>query len=85
MTSRRATGFTLMASDTPSNMEFESPAGFSISIDGDNESELAEYFTALSDGGTVIVPLEAAPWGGKFGQCTDRFGIGWMVTVNSAD
>ena len=27
------------------------------------------------------MPLEAAPWGDKFGMLTDRFGIAWMVNI----
>jgi PhnB protein len=27
------------------------------------------------------VPLEAAPWGDKFGMVTDPYGVLWMVNI----
>lgn len=42
--------------------------------------ELAkELFKNLSAGGTVILPLEKAPWGAYFGMFVDKFGIKWLV------
>jgi PhnB protein len=43
--------------------------------------ELRGYWKKLLDGGTMTVPLEAAPWGDEFGMCVDRFGIGWLVNI----
>jgi PhnB protein len=74
-------GMTLMAADTPPSMEYHAPAGLSISLSGDDDGELSGYWQKLSEGGTVTMPLEAAPWGDKFGMLTDRFGIGWMVNI----
>ena len=37
--------------------------------------------TALSDGGQVQMPLTKTFWSPCFGMVTDRFGVGWMVTV----
>ncbi|MFG6503301.1 VOC family protein [Microbacterium sp. P05] len=74
-------GFTLMASDTPSSMPWQPAAGFSISISGDEEEQLERWWNALADGGTVAMPLESPPWGGRFGMLTDRFGIAWMVSI----
>ena len=39
---------------------------------------LEEWFTALSDGGVDIDPLQARPWGDRDGQVTDRFGVRWL-------
>lgn len=75
-------GFILMASDTPSTMPYSAPDGFSISLSGDEGDLLTGYFTGLAEGGTVTLPLDPAPWGGKFGQLTDKFGVGWMVSIN---
>lgn len=74
-------GVVLMGADTPNAMEYTTPAGFSISLSGDDEGTLRGYWEKLVDGGTVGVPLEKAPWGDTFGMCTDRFGIGWMVNI----
>ena len=78
-----AGGFTLMGADTPPGMPRSEGSSITISLSGDATSadELSGYFAALSDGGTVSVPLETQMWGSVFGMCTDRFGIGWMVNI----
>jgi PhnB protein len=75
-------GFTLMASDTPPGMESNQGGGnVSISLSGDDEQELRGYWDKLSDGGTVTMPFEKQMWGDLFGQCTDKYGVSWMVDV----
>jgi PhnB protein len=76
-------GFTIMASDTPSGMPFQQTAGFSVSISGDDEATLQRYWDELSVGGTVVMPFEVPPWGGRFGMFVDRFGISWMVAFTA--
>lgn len=77
-------GMVLMASDTPGSNTNTPPQGISLSLSGDNKTQLTTYWTALSDGGTVTMPFEAAPWGDIFGMVTDKFGISWMVNVTPA-
>lgn len=72
----------LMASDAPSNMERDSGSQISLLLSGDDEVVLRGYWTNLSDGGTVTVPLGKSPWGDIFGMLTDRFGVTWMVDIS---
>ncbi|TAH33833.1 VOC family protein [Candidatus Saccharibacteria bacterium] len=74
-------GIELMGSDTPSHMEFQDGARLSLTVNGDDETLLRSYWDKLSDGGTVIVPLDKSPWGDTFGMLTDKFGIDWMVNI----
>ncbi len=74
-------GMVLMAADTPNSMEYQPGARVSMSLSGDDDAELSRYFDRLADGGTVVMPLENAPWGDKFGMVTDKFGVDWMVNV----
>ncbi|CAM5303276.1 VOC family protein [Streptomyces aurantiogriseus] len=74
-------GFTLMGADTPPGMEFAQGTNFSVSLSGDDDTELRGYWEKLSSGGSVSVPLEKQMWGDVFGMCTDRFGIPWMVNI----
>ncbi len=74
-------GITFMASDTPNSMEYRPGATMSMSLSGDNQAELSAYFEKLSNGGTVTMPLDDAPWGDKFGMVTDKFGVQWMVNI----
>ncbi|AJT42171.1 VOC family protein [Psychromicrobium lacuslunae] len=78
-------GFTLMASDTPAHMgELKEGNNFSVSLSGDDDAELRGYWDKLTEGGTVSMPLEKAPWGDSFGMLTDKFGIDWLVNITGA-
>jgi PhnB protein len=77
-------GFVLMGADTPSGMEYQKPAGISVSVSGDDEPSLQSYWDKLADGGTIVMPLDTPPWGGKFGMLTDKFGIDWMISIDPA-
>ena len=79
-------GWTLMVSDAPASMRGDGPpkAHHPICLWGDDEARLRGWWDGLSDGGTVHVPLEKAPWGDHFGQCEDRFGVTWMFNVSPA-
>jgi PhnB protein len=72
-----------MGSDTPSHMQYTPGTNVSLSLSGEDEATLRGYFEKLSDGGSVTMPLEKAPWGDMFGMCTDRFGTQWLVNVSA--
>jgi PhnB protein len=74
-------GFTLMASDTPPGMDFNPGNNITISLSGDDEQELRGYWEKLSEGANVTMPLEKQMWGDVYGQCTDKFGVQWMVDI----
>lgn len=77
------TGFTLMAADVPSAMPLAESSNVSVSLSGDDETELRGYWDALADGATIVEPLVAAPWGDQFGMLTDRFGVAWLVNISA--
>jgi len=77
-----ASGFTLMAADTPPGMDHHPGNNITVSLSGDDADELRGYWEKLSDRGTVSVPLEKQVWGDEFGACVDRFGIAWMVNIS---
>lgn len=58
---------------------------FSISIATDTTEEADRLFAGLSEGGTVIMPLGETFWGAYYGMWTDKFGINWMVSVESKE
>jgi PhnB protein len=76
-------GLVLMAADTPAAMEYRPQAGVSVSLSGDDEARLRGYWELLSEGGTVTMPFEKAPWGDTFGMCIDRFGTNWLVNASA--
>jgi len=55
--------------------------GFSESLTVANEAEADRKFAALAEGGQVQMPLTKTFWSPRFGMVTDRFGVGWMVSV----
>ena len=56
-------------------------AGFSLSLAVATEAEADRAFAALADGGQVRMPLARTFWSPRFGMVTDRFGMGWMVSL----
>ncbi len=76
-------GIRFMSADVPRRMEFRPGTNFSMSLSGDDETALRRYFEKLSEGGSVLQPLEKAPWGDTFGMCADRFGITWLVNISA--
>jgi PhnB protein len=79
-----ANGLTLMGADTPNSMPYQTGTNVTVSLSGDDDVELRRYWDALSEGGTVTLPLEQAPWGDSFGQFTDRYGVQWMINIAGA-
>ena len=79
-TSFRIGATTVMASDgcSAGKTSFD---GFSLSLSVANEAEADRAFAALADGGQVKMPLAKTFWSPRFGMLTDRFGIGWMISV----
>jgi len=55
--------------------------GFRLSLALPTAAEANRAFAGLSDGGEVQMPLTKTFWSPCFGMVTDRFGVGWMVTV----
>lgn len=77
-------GLTLMGADTPNAMSYKPGDNYSVSLSGEDEAELRRFWEGLSAGGTIAMPLELAPWGDIFGMCADKFGVNWLVNVNTA-
>jgi PhnB protein len=74
-------GYSLMASDTAPGMQRTAGDSITVSLSGDDGDRLRGYWAALSDGGTVTMPLEKQVWGDEFGMCVDRFDTPWMVNI----
>lgn len=55
--------------------------GFALTLVAADDAEAARLFTALSDGGTVRMPMAKTFFASQFGMLADRFGVSWMVYV----
>lgn len=54
-----------------------------ISLINDNPQKLDEYFSKLSVGGHVIMPLSHTPWSSCFGMLVDKFGVSWKFNSDA--
>lgn len=50
-----------------------------LTLNTDSDSEAERIFSALSDGGQVLMPMQETFFASRFGQVRDRFGINWMI------
>lgn len=55
--------------------------GFSLTYNAADAADADRAFAALSAGGQVMMPLGKTFFAPKFGMCTDKFGVGWMVIL----
>jgi len=56
--------------------------GVSLSLTVPDIREADRLFTALANGGKVLMPLATTFWSPRFGMVTDRFGVSWMINVD---
>ena len=68
----------IMGSDAPGG-RYNKPQGYAVNIGVDTPEEAERIFAALSDGGNIGMPIQETFWAKRFGMCSDRFGIPWMV------
>jgi PhnB protein len=72
----------LMGTDVVDSMPMTFTPGNNvyITIEPESAEETERLFSALSAGGRTEMPLQATAWAEKYGSCTDRFGVQWMVS-----
>jgi PhnB protein len=73
----------LMASDAPPD-RCEAMKGIMVTLGIDEPGEAERIFHALSESGTVQMPLQETFWARRFGMLVDQFGTPWMVNCEKA-
>jgi PhnB protein len=78
-------GHVLMGTDMPESMGMRLTPGNNvyINLEPDTRAETERLYAALSEGGTVEMPLQEMFWGGYFASLMDRFGTRWMLNCAS--
>lgn len=66
--------------DSPVKHEFSFTPALSLFVDCENEAEIDRAFGLLSDGGEVLMPLDAYPFAAKFAWLNDRYGVSWQLS-----
>ena len=54
---------------------------FDPSREADARARLDRTWARLSEGGQVLMPLDAYPFSRKFGWLSDRFGVSWQLNL----
>lgn len=55
-----------------------------ITLEAESAEEADRLFNGLSAGGEVDMPLQKTEWAEKYGSCTDKFGVHWMVNYTGS-
>ena len=73
----------LMGCDPPRE-RFQPAQGFNVLLTVQDPAEAERVFVALAREGSISMPFAQTFWAYRFGMCTDRFGIPWMVNCEQA-
>jgi PhnB protein len=68
----------ITGSDMPPD-QYETPRGFSVLLELDDPAAAERVFRALSQNGTIGMPLQKTFWARRFGVLVDQFGIPWSI------
>ncbi|MBV8778777.1 MAG: VOC family protein [Alphaproteobacteria bacterium] len=71
-------GTVLMGSDAPPDRA-EPMKGITVTLNIDEPAEADRVFQALSEKGSVGMPIQETFWAHRFGMVTDQFGTPWMI------
>lgn len=76
------TGFVLMGSDMTPETGLKKGNTVSLVINCQSEADIRMFFDKLSDGGTVLHPIENSFHGVLLGDLTDKFGNNWILNFD---
>jgi len=71
-------GKLLMGSDAPCD-RYEKSQGFHVTLGIEDPAEAERLFKALSEKGTVAMPIQETFWAHRFAMFVDQFGTPWMI------
>jgi Uncharacterized protein conserved in bacteria len=77
-------GTKVMFSDVPPGRTLVIGNNISLVILGNDSDELKSLFNKLKDGGKVIMELQETFWSKLYGYLTDKYGISWQISMESA-
>jgi len=77
-----ADGAVIIASDGHPDYPAKVGDNMGIALGGTDKDRLTKIFSDLAEGGKIKMPLGDQP--GASGWLADRFGIGWVVTIDKA-
>jgi len=81
VTSFSIAGQEVMCIDSPVKHEFDFTPSFSFFVDCSGEEEQSRLFSALSDGGAVLMPMGDYGFSRRFTWVSDRYGVSWQLNL----
>ncbi|MDD2289136.1 MAG: VOC family protein [Bacteroidales bacterium] len=72
-------GQRFMCSDSPAVHNWDFTPAISLYVECKNDQEIDRLFSALSENGTVAMPLDRYDFSRRFGWVIDRFGVSWQL------
>jgi len=54
----------------------------SLALGSSDVAHAEKVFEAMSDGATIVMPMQETFWAERFGMLTDKFGINWMFNCD---
>lgn len=67
--------------DSPVEHAFGFTPAVSLFVEFDSPEEVDETFAKLSEGGGVLMGLDAYPFSPRFAWINDRFGVSWQLSA----
>jgi predicted 3-demethylubiquinone-9 3-methyltransferase (glyoxalase superfamily) len=74
-------GQTVMCIDSPVRHDFSFTPAFSLFVDCSSEDEINRMASALSESGTVLMPLSDYGFSRRFAWINDRYGVSWQLNL----
>jgi len=75
--------YTVYLCDVPESEPKNFGNGMAIAIDLDGMDSVRTAFDVLMEGGVVGMELQQTFWSPCFGSLTDKFGVGWLISLGS--
>ncbi|MFZ5813893.1 MAG: VOC family protein [Bacillota bacterium] len=74
-------GQIFMCIDSSIQHGFGFTPSLSLYVTCETEEEIDRLFGKLSDGGAVLMPLDAYPFSPRYAWVSDRFGVSWQLAL----
>lgn len=67
--------------DSPIKHGFSFTPSISLFVECESDAEFEAAFSRLSEGGSVLMPVDNYGFSTKFGWLSDRFGVSWQLNL----
>jgi predicted 3-demethylubiquinone-9 3-methyltransferase (glyoxalase superfamily) len=76
-------GQEFMCIDSSVKHGFTFTPAMSLYVTCETEEEINRLFVKLSEGGSVLMPLDRYPFSERFAWVADRYGVSWQLNLKS--